>query len=41
MANNNYQSEFKEKYPEHPQFQRETAKKSNDENNIVLGFGKA
>jgi hypothetical protein len=41
MAKNNYQSEFKEKYPEHPQLPKEAVKKSNDENNIVLGFGGA
>ncbi len=39
MANNTYQSEFKEKYPEHPHAKKEPVKRSNDENNIVLGFG--
>lgn len=39
MAKNTYQSEFKEKYPQHALAQKQTVKKSNDENNIVLGFG--
>lgn len=38
MAQNTYQSEFKQKYPEHPTQDRVAAKRLNDENNIVLGF---
>lgn len=38
MANNTYQSEFKQQYPEHQTVPQPPPKRLNDANNIVFGF---